>query len=94
MYAVAGILVDKVSGISWESYLKKTIFDPLGMTSTTTTYDHQSHANIAAPHLKIRGKMQVVPYGDTTPVAPAAGIYQALTTYRNGCYFNYPMNLN
>lgn len=74
MYAVAGILVDKVSGISWESYLKKTIFDPLGMTSTTTTYDHQSHANIAAPHLKIRGKMQVVPYGDTTPVAPAAGI--------------------
>ncbi|MFN3939855.1 MAG: serine hydrolase, partial [Chitinophagales bacterium] len=35
-YNVAGVIIEKVSGMKYEDYLQKKIFDPLHMTSTTT----------------------------------------------------------
>jgi CubicO group peptidase (beta-lactamase class C family) len=36
-FLLAALVVEKVSGLSFEAYLKKTFFEPLGMTDTATT---------------------------------------------------------
>ncbi len=41
-YALLALLVEKVSGISFETFLKKEIFDPLGMKNTGTIYEIDS----------------------------------------------------
>ncbi|WP_081681368.1 serine hydrolase [Flectobacillus major] len=38
MYMVAGILVEKVAGKSWEAFVKERILTPLNMNSTVLTY--------------------------------------------------------
>lgn len=35
-FNVAGVIIEKVSGMKYEDYLQKKIFEPLNMTSTTT----------------------------------------------------------
>ena len=34
MYVLAGFIVEKLGGDTWEKQLKEKIFDPLGMTSS------------------------------------------------------------
>ncbi|MFC1629464.1 serine hydrolase domain-containing protein [Gemmatimonadota bacterium] len=43
-YAVVGEVVSRVSGMSWEQFIKKRVFDPLGMWSSyTSTPDMITH---------------------------------------------------
>lgn len=75
MYAVAGIVTERVSGLRWEDFIEKEIFIPLEMTDSKTNYPlHPRSAALASPHLKIDGKTQVVPYGTITQVAPAGSL--------------------
>lgn len=51
MYLVAGLVLEKASGMSWDEFVASRIYAPLGMTNSTTTitgFDDSS--NIAAPH--------------------------------------------
>lgn len=36
-YNILALIVEKISGVSFQSYLKKNIFDPAGMTNTSTS---------------------------------------------------------
>lgn len=50
-YAVAGIMVDKVSGIPWEEFVSKRIFKPLGMdNSNLSPEDSKKSSDFALPH--------------------------------------------
>ena len=59
-YAIAGYLIEQVSGQSWEDYTRDHIFQPLAMTRAN--FDIQSiqqSVNFAAPHeLDVRDGMQ------------------------------------
>jgi CubicO group peptidase (beta-lactamase class C family) len=51
MYALAGEVVQKVSGMTWDKFLETRIFQPLGMKATVTRLAGiNGQPNVASPH--------------------------------------------
>jgi len=74
-YAVAGKIIEKVSGLKWEDYLKEKIFLPLDMSRTTAlSTDFTKSENIAKPHTFVDGKMAVLPFENIDNLAPCGSI--------------------
>ncbi len=61
--ALAGCLVETVSGISFDAYCKQRIFDPLGMTDTHWFLQDANPDNIAIPYRFDVVSNAYVPYG-------------------------------
>jgi CubicO group peptidase (beta-lactamase class C family) len=75
LYLVAGQLIAAVTGQSWDDFVAARIFRPLGMTSTiTNTRALRAAPDIAAPHSKGGGKLEVIPDEDVDNNAPAGSI--------------------
>ncbi|HKW41120.1 MAG TPA: serine hydrolase [Gemmatimonadales bacterium] len=75
LYIVAGEIVPVVAGASWDDFIARRIFAPLGMTeSGTTTASFTGSPNAAAPHALEGGGLQVVPVDSVENIAPAGGI--------------------
>lgn len=52
MYVVASEIVKKVSGMSWDDFLKLRVFDKLKMTnSTSLSKEREANINLAQPHI-------------------------------------------
>lgn len=61
LYLVAGEIIKRVSGMSWEAFVKTRILDPLGMDNTYTNLNYiQDRKNVATPHLVEKGKIRVI----------------------------------
>lgn len=75
-YSLAGEMIKKKSGMSFEKYVEKNIFDPLGMrTASYGLSNYNASPNRAAPHIS-NGK-RWIPTAVTPNwyrVAPAAGV--------------------
>ncbi|KFZ02706.1 hypothetical protein V500_00006 [Pseudogymnoascus sp. VKM F-4518 (FW-2643)] len=83
-YILAGLLIEKYSGLSLGDFLKQTLFIPLGMSSTyATTQDFEALAeeNKAVAHIvSINGRAHSIKrpmYFDETVALAAAGIYSS-----------------
>jgi CubicO group peptidase (beta-lactamase class C family) len=75
MFLAAGMVVEKVSGMSWSAFVKEKFFKPLGMTSSNTSIkEFKPNGNIATPHNAKTGSNKPIPYDDVDNVAPAASI--------------------
>ena len=75
LYMVAGLVIEKVSGKSWESFVTDNIFIPLGMNNTRSSNDVLKPSdNIAYGHSK--GKQQ--PIFNFSGTKPAASIYSSV----------------
>lgn len=83
LYIVAGELVTRVSGQSWESFVRTRIFQPLGMkTAVSDEKDRFATANRIQPHARLDarlrglGPQQVLPERDGLGQvgAPAGGL--------------------
>lgn len=75
MYMVAGEVVEAVSGMSWEDFVKTRIFAPLGMErSNTSITEIRDGENAAWPHQEIEGEVVVIPRRNFDAVGPAASI--------------------
>ena len=73
LYIVAGEVIARASGMSWEDFIQKRIFQPLGMTeSYVSAQSVKDRSNIVDPHVEIDGKVQVVD-AQIGEVANAAG---------------------
>ncbi|MBC7841105.1 MAG: serine hydrolase [Gemmatimonadaceae bacterium] len=75
MYGAAGEVIARVSGMSWEDFVRTRILTPLGMAQTYTTYASMhaaSGANRSEPHFRIRDTIRVIA-DETVDVLPAAG---------------------
>jgi len=76
MYAVAGQVVEKVSGMSWERFVTERLFVPLGMKNTFATYGaSSSYQNRSVSHFDIDGKITVIPEQTADPIAPAGAVW-------------------
>jgi CubicO group peptidase (beta-lactamase class C family) len=76
-YALAGYLVEKVSGQPWADYLRQHILTPLAMDTANTNVSLSKKTNdFAAPHrLDIPEGMQPIPFfSNFPPIAPAGAI--------------------
>ena len=75
MFLAAGQLIAKVSGKSWDEFIRQRIFTPLGMTSSNTSVkDFKNADNVATPHAKIEDKVEAIAWRNIDNIAPAGSI--------------------
>ncbi len=60
--ALAGLLVEDVSGVSFEGYLRRNIFRPLGMTRTFITVPSARRGDLAKAYERDGERLVAVPY--------------------------------
>jgi CubicO group peptidase (beta-lactamase class C family) len=73
LYIVAGEVIAKVSGMSWEEFIEQRMMKPLGINTSKASYDRVSNnSNIIDAHAPADGKVIMIPH-DWNPVANAAG---------------------
>ncbi|HVI47925.1 MAG TPA: serine hydrolase [Chitinophaga sp.] len=76
LYIVAGEVVARVSGMSWEDFIEKRILIPLGMTRSAASFSRLKDAsNVIAPHAPVNGKVQVIRRDFNELCDAAGGIY-------------------
>ena len=79
MYALAGAIVEQASGMPWADFLRKRIFEPLGMTETIPLVaELQGKPNVAVPHAEIDDSVRVVQIRTTDPIAPAGSVWSSV----------------
>jgi len=75
MYMTAGILIEKMSGQSWEDYTKQKIIDPLGMTDTNFSVEESKKVeNHALPYRVEDEKIIKMDFRNIDEVGPAGSI--------------------
>ena len=68
LYLVAGEVIARVSGMSWEVFVKKRILDPLDMDNSYSIPPGMTGSgNMASPHLYIEGALKTIPYYELDP---------------------------
>ncbi len=72
---VLGAVVEKASGMTLREYMKKNIFEPLGMTLTDFRTEKQPHENMAAKYIFDTKKRQVVPLAMTNEFVLSENYY-------------------
>jgi CubicO group peptidase (beta-lactamase class C family) len=75
MYIAAGQIIPAVTGVTWESYLRTHVLDPLGMKTTTlSAAEFNASANHAFPHQRLDGKLRAIDFVSLDNAAPAGAI--------------------
>ncbi len=75
MFITAGMVVTEASGMSWDDFVARRIFEPLGMRrSNTTVRVLDSMDNVAQPHEMVDGRLRVVPYFNLDNEGPGGSI--------------------
>lgn len=73
-YLAAGLIIEKVSGKSFDEFIKERIFTPLKMTTTNTSISSNPKTNVATPHAIRYEKVIPIPYVNWDNIAPAGSI--------------------
>jgi CubicO group peptidase (beta-lactamase class C family) len=80
LYMVAGEVVARASGMSWENFIQQKILDPLGMSQTAPTYSLlKDKTNVIDPHAPVDGVVIVIRRDVNETLNSAGGIYSNLT---------------
>lgn len=75
LYITAGELVARVSGVSWDDFVDRRIFTPLGMhASNTSVVDLHDAINVARPHEELPGGLAAIAYRSLDNEAPGGSI--------------------
>jgi CubicO group peptidase (beta-lactamase class C family) len=83
-YNVLGDLITKISGQTFESYMKENILNPSGMPESTFYYPEVPHDRIAMPHLRAPGMMVNPVYPYHRADAPSSFLH---STVREMCHW-------
>jgi CubicO group peptidase (beta-lactamase class C family) len=84
MYMTAGILIEEVSGKSWEAFTKERILDPLGMKSTNFSVDQMAQEeNRSLGYIELNDKVDVTPYRNIDAIGPAGSINSNINDMSN-----------
>jgi CubicO group peptidase (beta-lactamase class C family) len=75
MYLAAGQIVARVANTTWDDFVTRRIFQPLGMTSSnTSTRALAGRPDVASPHTEIDDTVHVIPWRNIDNIAPAGSI--------------------
>ncbi|MDP1677483.1 MAG: serine hydrolase [Bacteroidota bacterium] len=75
LYLIAGEVIEAVSGLSWNEFVRTRIFSKLGMNNSTLTFTEAiKKGNVATPHAEINGVVRPVAASDSDKTNPAASI--------------------
>lgn len=76
LYLVAGEVIARVSGMSWEEFVKTRIMGPLQMDNSFGSYFlDMDQGNTASPHSEAKGTMKTFPHYRKMVNGAAGGIY-------------------
>jgi len=79
LYIVAGVVVERVSGMSWEAFIEERIMQPLGMTMSAASINRiKDRTNIIDAHVPVDGVLQVVAKHKSEVHNPAGGIFSSV----------------
>ncbi|MES2378348.1 MAG: serine hydrolase [Bacteroidota bacterium] len=79
LYKVAGEVVARVSGMSWEEFIETRIMKPLGMNNSSASYQRlKNRSNVIDSHVPIDGKVEVVDRYLSVTGNAAGGIYSSV----------------
>ena len=80
MYALAGTIIERASGIPWDKFVRQRIFEPLGMNETEPLVASIiGKPNVAVPHAPSGDSAIAVPIKSTDPVASAGSVYSSVS---------------
>ena len=80
LYMVAGEVLARVSGMSWEDFIQTRILNPLGMMATAPSFKLlKDKSNVIDPHAPVDGKVKVIRRDWNEAANAAGGIYSNLT---------------
>jgi CubicO group peptidase (beta-lactamase class C family) len=79
-FLTAGQIIPAATGMSWEDFIRKRFFAPLGMTGSLALSKEILNApNKAVPHTMADGKLIKIPYNDIDNLAPAGSISSSVS---------------
>ncbi|MBL7816469.1 MAG: serine hydrolase [Saprospiraceae bacterium] len=80
LYIVAGEVIAKASGMSWEDFIEKRIMQPLGMTKSAASIVRlKDRSNIINAHAPVEGKVEAIRMDWSETANAAGGIYSNVT---------------
>src|SRR5690606_10324893 len=80
MFIVAGEVLARVSGMSWEEFIVNRIFKPVGMNSSYPSWSRVPRpANIIEAHAPVNGKVVQIPHDWNNTANAAGGIMSNIT---------------
>jgi CubicO group peptidase (beta-lactamase class C family) len=97
MYTIAGIVIERITGKSWEEVIADRIIEPLQMNdSNLSVRELQICSDFSLPYAEIEGTVKNFPFRDTFPVNPGCGINSSILDmakwvgfqFSNGSFFS------
>ena len=80
LYIIAGEVVARVSGMSWEEFIERRIMRPVGMTHSAARYDRlRDTSDVIDGHARVDGKVVAIPRHRSTVDFAAGGIYSSIS---------------
>jgi len=80
MYATAGEIVEKVSGIPWTEFVRTRIFGPLGMTESVPLLSETlGEPNVDDPHYRIEGRTTPIENASADAVEAAGAVWWSVS---------------
>lgn len=79
MYVIAGHLVEVLTGMKWEDFVKSRLLDLLDMKSSSfTVEDIKKSSNYALPYAEVKGINTEVPFYNISESGPAGSINSSI----------------
>lgn len=79
MYIIAGEIVARVSGMSWERFVERNIMAPLQMDGSSASYHGiKDKTNVIDAHASVDGRVKVIPRYASEICDPAGGVYSSV----------------
>jgi CubicO group peptidase (beta-lactamase class C family) len=80
MYALGGVILERVSGMPWDAFVRARIFAPLGMNETEPLVSMiKGKPNVAMPHAEANDTVRVVPIRSTDAIAAAGSVWSSVS---------------
>lgn len=80
MYIVAGEVIARVAGTSWEDFIENRIMKPIGFIASKSSWGRvKDNANIIDAHVPFNGKVQAIAHDWSETANAAGGIMSNLT---------------
>lgn len=92
MFIVASKVLESVAGEPWEDFVRKRIFEPLGMVNTVTSQaERRVSQNISSPHIRNEeSEIITIEQEKLDNIAPAGAIYSCANDMAR--YMNFWLN--
>jgi CubicO group peptidase (beta-lactamase class C family) len=80
VYAIGGLIVEKLSGMPWQRFVETRLWDPIGMHESIPLVSALAgQSNVAVPHALVNDTVRRVPVRTTDAIAPAGSVWSSVS---------------